>query len=77
MQKIGLASIHGHPAIIPSGQLGQVHPGRHAPPVETAAAAPPVVPPKSGGIGLLLRHGTDKILRFLRGIEASLFSFVP
>ncbi len=79
-QKIGLASVHVHPAIIPSWAARTMS----IPAVKPLPSSwrnsdrcSPVVPPQSRGIQLLLRHGADKILRFLRGIVASLFPYVP
>ncbi len=79
-QTIGLASIHVHPAIIPFWAAR----AKSIPAVTSLPSnrrnsghCSPVVPPQSCGIRLLLRHGADKILRFLRGIVASLFPFVP
>ncbi len=79
-QTIGLASVHVHPAIIPFWAAR----AKSIPAVtplpsnwRNSGRCSPVVPPQSCGIRLLLRHGADKILRFLRGIVASLFPFVP
>ncbi len=78
-QTIGLASVHVHPAIIPFwAARTKTIPAVTPLPSNwrNSGRCSPVVPPQSCGIRLLLRHGADKILRFLRGIVASLFPFV-
>ncbi len=79
MQTIGLGSIHVHPAIIPfwaarAKSIPAVTPLRRT---EETAAAAPRRPPAEPRHTTSAETWTDKILRFLRGIEASLFSFVP